>query len=348
MASAPFFRLSSFCLALLLAFSIPAHANVAQPGFWSAGGTGSFSLLYAEDSLAYQQIQMVKEQVSIQLYKGFAVVKGSYWLYNTSADSFSIRVGYPINSLYDPPTGNYRSEIRFDSLSRLQARINGEAVSLTARPLPEEAQAYENQNENWYIWRTEFPPEDTTRLEVFFILNTSQTRISEGYSRKQSQGFIYLLETGAIWKQPIRQGEIRIQLKDGLSQEDIAGLAPGSAFRLDAASQTLRYRFEDLTPGESDNVVIDYGGKVKDFDFASVLPREQILFEEIEAFSAKTLATQDFADHDFGDPYDIPDTATLMFVGMAALVIGVPLLILAGIIILVVYLVRKRKRRISS
>lgn len=48
-------------------------ANVAQPGIWQAGGAGAFTPLFAEDSSAFRQVQMVREQVDIQLYPGFSV-----------------------------------------------------------------------------------------------------------------------------------------------------------------------------------------------------------------------------------------------------------------------------------
>ncbi|HSY61009.1 MAG TPA: hypothetical protein VK796_03990, partial [Cytophaga sp.] len=67
----------SFYLLPVLAFS-----NAAAPGIWQAGGAANFSLLYPEDSVLYSNIQMVKEKISIELYKGYAVVKGKYWMYN--------------------------------------------------------------------------------------------------------------------------------------------------------------------------------------------------------------------------------------------------------------------------
>jgi hypothetical protein len=104
-----------FCILPLKAFS-----NAAQPGFWNAGGTGTFSLLYPQDLEQFQKIQMVKEKVSIQLYKGYAVVKGEYWMYNDTKDSIRINVGYPLNSSYISTSHRYiRKEIKFDFLYAL-------------------------------------------------------------------------------------------------------------------------------------------------------------------------------------------------------------------------------------
>ena len=88
-------------ITLLLLLPFLAFSNAAQPGFWNAGGTGNFSLLYPEDSASYQKIQMVKELVAIQLYRGYAVVKGQYWMYNDTEEEVNIKVGYPLNAHFD-------------------------------------------------------------------------------------------------------------------------------------------------------------------------------------------------------------------------------------------------------
>ena len=71
-------------------------SNSAQPRVWNAGGTGSFTLLYPQDTIAYKKIQMQSEKIYMQLYKGFATVKGTYFFKNTSIDTLKIKVGYPI------------------------------------------------------------------------------------------------------------------------------------------------------------------------------------------------------------------------------------------------------------
>ncbi len=50
-------------LLIIILFSLPINilGNTAQPGFWGAGGTGTFSLLYPEDSLQYKKIQKMSQ-----------------------------------------------------------------------------------------------------------------------------------------------------------------------------------------------------------------------------------------------------------------------------------------------
>ena len=83
---------------IIFVFSNKLIANVAQPGIWNAGGMGNFSLLFPDDSISYKKIQMVDEKVFIQLYKGYAVVKGVYKMYNDTYDTVRIRTVYPLNT----------------------------------------------------------------------------------------------------------------------------------------------------------------------------------------------------------------------------------------------------------
>ena len=90
------------------------HANATQPGIWSAGGT-TFTMLYPEDSATFKKVQMQSEQIFIQLYKGFAVVKGVYFFKNHSNEKLNFKMGYPVNGIY---SGGAQSlnQINIDSL----------------------------------------------------------------------------------------------------------------------------------------------------------------------------------------------------------------------------------------
>lgn len=217
-------------IVLIISFcTVLSYSNVAQPGLWNAGGMGNFSLMYPEDSLSYRKIQMADEKISIQLYRGYAVVKGIYKMYNDTKDTVRIKTGYPLNGSYDGETDNYkRAEIRFDSLYGLDVKINNLPAEIISEPA-DSSQGY-SHNDNWYIWNNIFSPEDTTVITVYFIVNTNNTSIRQGYTKDHFNGFIYVLETGSTWKQPIKSGEIRIQTMDDIITQDIKGIKPDSVF----------------------------------------------------------------------------------------------------------------------
>ncbi|MEZ4777249.1 MAG: hypothetical protein R3D00_28995 [Bacteroidia bacterium] len=332
----------------LLLLALTGFANVAQPGFWNAGGTGTFSLLFPEDSAAYKKIQMVKEQVSIQLYRGYAVIKGSYFMFNDTEEPVSLRVGYPLNASFDGNTSN-REEVRFDSLYALKAYINGQPAPIIAQPLNGTDDS--GYNDNWYIWNTLFPPGDTTLVEVYFIVNTNETSISKGYDRDHNNGFIYLLETGATWKQPIVQGEIRLRLMDNLTAGDLKGVSPDSAVMLHSDARTMLLHFQNLSPTGDDNLVIAYTPNIQDFDFASVVTQETALFRAIDQFATENLQPGDFLPNSFGSPFDVSGNSgrwigVLFFV----MIYGIPFLAIFVVIVLgyqIFRLVRNRKKPVQ-
>lgn len=335
-------------IVILFSFPINVLANAAQPGFWGAGGTGTFSLLYPADSLQYKKIQMVKEIVSIQLYKGYAVVKGEYWMYNATADSITIKVGYPLNSSFssEDSYAHYLTEIRFDSLYGLRAYRNGEAVTILAENInnPDAGWA----NENWYVWDNTFTATDTTLITVYFIVNTNNTIIRKGYNKDHDNGFIYLLETGATWKQPIVEGEIRINLMSGLSLEEIGGLSPDSLFMSDSKTRTLLTRFQNLSPTAKNNIIITYTENLGEFNFQDILNNQDELFEKIDLFSSLQINESNLVRRKFGDPFEVHSSNWLISILMFLLFTGGPFLLIIGVIIGIAILVLIIVRRIRN
>jgi hypothetical protein len=292
----------SLILLLFVGLCHFSWSNSAQPGLWSAGGGGGFTLLFPEDSSSFQKIQMLKEIVSIQLYKGFAVVKGQYWMQNDEQDTIRMTAGYPINSFMDKAQGTKRSEIYFDELYQMKVSMNSESVPLLKDKGENE---WNNDAENWYLWEACFNPDTVTLIEVYFIVNTNDATVRKGYSKSQLNGFIYLLESGASWKPPIGNGKILIQLMDNMGLDDIHGAIPDSAFRYDEKSKILKMEFQDLIPTAEDNIVITYNEKNPNFDFSAVLAQKDNFYGTIDELSTRELTEKDFIPMKFNDPYEI-------------------------------------------
>ncbi len=224
-------------LFLAMVLPVTCFSNTAQPGIFHAGGTMDFTLLFPEDSGSVRKIQMVDELVAIQLYRGFAVVKGEYKMYNTTDSAITIKVGYPVNTQYKA-TGksSVATTIFFDQLYALKSYTNHKENFFLVQP----GQAGRTMDENnWYAWVDTFRPKDTTIISVYFIVNTNNATIIEGYTNDANNAFIYLLETGAMWQQPILKGEVKIQLMDNLKIGDIRGITPASVFEVDNGRNML-------------------------------------------------------------------------------------------------------------
>lgn len=117
-------------------------------------------------------------------------------------------------------------------------------------------------------------------ITVYFIVNTNNTIFREGYNIETNNGFVYLLETGATWKQPIVEGEIRIKLMDDLSLNDIKGLSPDSIFKSNVKTGIFLTQFKNLSPTTDNNIVITYTENPDEFNFRDVLDREDELYNK--------------------------------------------------------------------
>ena len=341
------------CLLILFisSFAIQLFANVAQPGVRNAGGMGDFTLLFPDDSLGYKKIQMQKERISIQLYRGFAVVKGEYWMLNTTDEMISIRAGYPLNASYNTrKNSSDLTQVQFDKLYQIKVLIDGQLTEIRQSPIESNQpnlDSYSNADEdNWYVWTTEFKPGDLTKIEVYFIVNTNDANVSLGYSKEYYNAFMYVLETGASWKPPIGEGTVMIQLMDGLKQQDIEGASPDSIFGFDVANQTLLYQFTDLEPTFENNIVITYSEKIEDFDFAGIVEKSESYFSEVNKLSSQAINQASFEEVKFDSPFEISEINGVSVI-FSLIVFGIPTLLILGIIF-IIYKVVKRNRKQNS
>jgi hypothetical protein len=318
--------------------SLQGFSNAAQPGIFDAGGTGNFILIYPGDSNAFRKIQMVDEHIAIQLYRGFAVVRGEYKMYNTADSILTIKVGYPVNSMLRASAqGSTATDIFFDQLYALKSYTNGRENSLI---IQEGAPHMSLEDNNWYIWESSFKPHDTTTLVVYFVVNTNNTVIREGYTIDKNNGFVYLLETGATWKQPIVRGEIKIALMDNLKISDIKGASPCCVLRVNEMNNTMLYRFADLSPVAEDNIVIVYTPNMEKFDFGYISQKRQLLFGSIDSFAKQSFDEAGLVQHSFPNPYKV-HTVSVKNVAGVFVILGITILALIIILLLLRFLFRR-------
>lgn len=332
---------------LFILLSLKVFSDSAQPGVWGAGGTGGFRLLYTEDSLAYKKIQMKKEFVSIQLYKGYAVVKGEYWMYNATNDTFQIRTGYPLNSDYELDQGlPMHADVLFDSLSQLRVFVDSQSAKIISSPpvptLINKSIRNGWGNVNWYVWVTKFKPRGYTKIDVYFIVNTNHTQVTGGgYERDDYNGFIYILESGATWKQPIEQGTILIQLMDNIDITDIHGIKPPAIFTYNKKNNFLKYSFSNLRPTPDNNIILTYCHDKNNLDFRSIAKNAQTYFQSIDKLSQKQLDGLSFSPYSFNSPNHI---SSLRLNPLFVMLVGVIIIFTIFILLLILIIKRTRKR----
>lgn len=323
--------------------SMVAFGNAAMPGIWSTGHGGRFIPLFKEDSMHLGKIQMQRELVLINLYHGFAAVKGEYWMYNTTDKPITMRVGYPINGSYE---ADLVENVMFNDLHKLRALINDQPVNVV-KAAEDFDSVYREVNkiqmQNWYYFTTTFAPRQLTKITIYFLTNNSDATLGRGYGRDKGNAFAYILETGRAWAGKIEKGQVLIKLNNDLSLKDFRGVYPVNTLMGD--NKHLQFAFTNLEPDSSANILLWYNAGKKDgnFSFEKILNNADQHFRDLDRFPLaefentkfKKVNKDDFEPHDSG--------LTWFWIILIAIVV-VALAILIGLIYLIYRLIRRKKR----
>lgn len=271
-----------------LLVSMAASANIAMPGIWNAGVGGQFYPLFPKDSIHFGKIQMQKELILVNLYPGFAVIKGEYSFANTTDKHIRMHVGYPVNGTYPQQVVEH---VIFNDLYNFRALSNGQEVkayrlSDSGDVSPVKFSERENsatQISNWYVWEQDFPAGSITTLTVYFITQNNLARFKKGYDSRDGNAFGYILESGKAWGGKIGTGQILVKLNDKLSLNNVRGILPDNMLMGDM--QHLQYSFSNLEPEPENNLLIWYDGAPPDFKFEKkALPSTDTLYKMMDAF----------------------------------------------------------------
>lgn len=292
---------------ILFAFSQKISANAAQPGIWNAGGT-VFTMMYPQDSATFKKVQMQEEKIYIQLYPGFAVVKGWYKIRNTSKTKLKFKMGYPINGIYSGGDKGL-NQIHLDSLTQFKIYSNKQELPLIkTKNINENIENIQAFSDNWLVWEMDFLPEETKMVEIYFLVETNNGKITKGYSADRYNAFIYLLESGSVWKQPIEKGEFFVQMMQGLKENDVQGLSSGFQFLWNKNLTMAKGSKSNFSPTAQDNLIITYSEGIEDFNFARIILQKEKWYKAIDQFSVnveKENFAQKMAEK---DPYKVSDS----------------------------------------
>ena len=253
--------------------------NSAQPGIWSSGGFGHFELLFPEDSAARGKIKMTSEQVYIDIYKGFAVVKGVYHMKNLSANTLKFRAGYPLHSQGKHEIESFITEYNPDRLDAFSVRFDKKLIHHQLFPDSSE-NSYRPQV--WYIWENTFSPNQEHEYTVHFIVEIKESSMRKGYGKRQTYPFIYITESGSTWLNPIGKADIMVRLMDGLKMENVEGVWPQVALRTNGTN-AFYYGFQELMPLSEHNLVLALDFDLaSDFSIKTVVANANVYFKKLD------------------------------------------------------------------
>lgn len=335
------FLVTAFFL-IVVATSQKAFANASQPGVWNAGGT-VYTMLYPEDSLTFKKVQMQQERIYIQLYKGYAVVKGEYIFKNTTSEKLNFKMGYPVNGIYSGGSVDL-NQVQIDKLNQFKIKANELWLPLVEQQNGEYGKI-NSFGDNWKVWQMEFLPDETKTVQVYFIVNTNNGTVSKGYNRERKNAFIYLLESGSVWKKPIEKGNFYVQLVDGLTAENVQGISQGFGFKLNPAQRIFAGTKTDFSPTPKDNLVVTYYEHNETFAFEKIVTQADELFAKIDEMSQLPLETFTYTAVQTGDPYEVESTFSGYLPMLLTLfVIYAPFIIGFIVVVIIIWAIIKWRR----
>jgi len=276
---------------LLVFFYLVSLAVSAQsdlPGIWNAGVGGQIYPVFPVDSIHFGKIKMQKQLIMVNLYAGFAVVKGEYTFINTNDESIHIQIGYPLSGHYPQ---RIVENVFYNELYNFRAKANGIPVkpyrlSDSGNVIPANISGKESSSSlvtDWHVWQQAFPAGDTTTLTVYFITQNNLSKFKKGDESRDANAFGFFLESGNAWGGKIEAGDILIKMNDKLSLIDIKGLLPDSLLK--GNLYHLQYSFKNLEPAPGNNLLIWYEGAAPDYKFdKKVLPFTDTLYKMMDAF----------------------------------------------------------------
>ncbi|MCB0513369.1 MAG: hypothetical protein KDC60_02955 [Bacteroidetes bacterium] len=321
-------------------------ANAAQPGIWNAGGT-VFTMLYPEDSLTFKKVQMVEEKIYIQLYKGYAVVKGEYIFKNTTSEKLNFKMGYPVNGIYSGG-GVDLNQVQIDSVSSFKIKANEVWLPLVEQQNGEYGNI-NNFGDNWKVWQMDFLPDETKTVQVYFIVNTNNGIVRKGYEKESYNAFIYLLESGSVWKHPIEKGNFYVQLMDGLQEKDVKGLSDNFDFQYNEIEHIFWGNKTNFFPTPKDNLIVTYSNRIENFQYENSIAQSENLFTKIDELSNKNLQSLNYTTVSSKNPYEVESTLSGSFPGLLTLfVIYAPFIIGIIVVAIIIWAIvkwRKIKRK---
>ena len=223
-----------FVLVCLLAFPLPVQADVAPPA--QPPGSTLLPGMKPRRCACWPKRLLEVQANTPDGSLGQAKVSASFTMLNTSSNSESMAVRFPLSS----NDGFYN----YPEIAAFTVKVNGSAVT-TRHSAPTADDPY-----TWAEFDAVFPPGQEVLIEVRYTL--------EGTGEYPFISFAYLLETGAGWKDTIGSAEVVLRLPYDISVQNVfIDSGPGwgdTTSGSQISDRELRWQFEDLEPSSSDNI----------------------------------------------------------------------------------------------
>lgn len=334
-------------LFLILLFILPSTSKAqtaSVPGFYRTGGGANIVHFFARDSIYRDKIQLKSQEIKVLLYKGFAVVKAEYLMSNLNSKNTQLKIAIPINSYYGQKEIN---SIHYEDIYKLKVLVNNKEIKTEKQ---EQGEALTTQfkfmdvQSDWYYWEMDFPAEKTSKITLYYVVNTNEGFLQKGYGSDKDNGFSFLSETGKIWAKSIDKSTIYIKLMEGLKWKDIIGIYPFDTFKTDSKTQMI-YQSKNIDPDYQHNILIRYKRNKEKIDFDKIQKDVKKYYQILDETNLKEINTKNFKKA-LAKDFKVKSwwAGSTAFILMMLLTFGMPLMILILGIVFIRHLIKKKKQ----
>ncbi|WP_018968899.1 NADase-type glycan-binding domain-containing protein [Rubritalea marina] len=251
-------------LAFYLALSAALFAN---GGGYSHGiaFTGSLAPFTAEGT---ENVQIMDEQLTIDLYPDFARVKVRYEMHNVSGKSTKVTFGFPVEdmreTMYEVIDTKEKKPLKINPqyCRDYSIKVNGKPIKAkytpeayaTGKIKPFQSSEVLKGIEAWYVSSVRFKADTPTIIEISYDSDYSFSTyfVSDDFN-DSSWSFQYRLSSGGIWHGPIKKGKITINNR-GVDPKHIKVSKPTNQFI--PKDGNLVWEFQDLEPTIEDDITV--------------------------------------------------------------------------------------------
>lgn len=231
-------------------------------GNWGGGPEGGPLNSGTFQPMGVEQVAMVKESLTIDLYHEYLDVEINYTLRNTG-DAVTVRAGFPIQTLGDTVSQKDITDYSIMTQSKEipYTVVKGEKATWEddyGLMFPGDEQ--EEFWVHWFVSEINFKKGETKIINITY--RTFYQKGAGGHSNVTEHDpytHTYIMHTGAAWKGPIKEGVVKIRPNN----LDRQRLQLPDRFRWSRHNSEYTWRFQNLEPSRKDNIEINLGNGYK-------------------------------------------------------------------------------------
>jgi hypothetical protein len=257
-------RAAKVALTILFLFSVfipprSVHADMAPPPAPGIGGLAPFEYQDTEVQMVFERVELELKLISDPYNPAIQTnqidVTAWFVMHNQGQTDESMQAVFPLSDFnscrYDHVVGGVPAFSLYEILPEtFQVSVNGTQVATTTvetdHPHASDTESCQGDKMNWGAFNVTFPVDQDVLVRVNYSMQ-------ETFGGDSVQGLEYVLETGAGWKGPIKEGYVIIKFPYTVENDAVL---TGTTLGFQKQQNEIFWSINDLEPKESDNIAV--------------------------------------------------------------------------------------------